>query len=329
MDGGLGGFYIRGTYWNVCMLTYIVRQILYAIIIILGVMTVTFVIIRVIPGDPARLIQGQHADPQAIESIRAQWKLDRPLLEQYGNFLLNAAKGDLGESYIDRLAVTERLLSDLGWTIVLSISALAIASVLGIAIGVVSAWKPNTLFDSGTMIVALLGISVPVFVVGIVVKIFFIQKWQLFPGIVGTGQNPFDLRYLTLPMLALAARPLSIIARITRSSMLDVLSQDYIRTARAKGLAIRTTILRHGLRNALNPVITTISAWLASTLAGTLFIEQMFNRKGIGQTAFLAISQRDFPVIQGVVLLTAIIFVVINLLVDIIYAYLDPKVRLS
>lgn len=312
------------------MLTYIIRQLLYAMVIIFGVMTVTFLIIRVIPGDPARLVQGQHGDPQAVAAIRAQWKLDRPLWEQYGSFLLDAVQGDLGESYFDRQSVVKKLIAGLGPTSMLSISALIIATFVGIAIGVVSAWKPNTIFDNGSMVFALLGISVPVFVVGNIIKLFFIDKWHLVPGIgYVTGGHQFDIRYLLLPMIALAARPLSIIARITRSSMLDVLSQDYIRTARAKGLAVRTTVLRHGLRNALNPVVTTISAWLAGTLAGTLFLEAIFNWPGIGQAALLAITQRDFPMIQGVVLVTAVIFVVINLLVDIVYAYLDPKVRLS
>jgi peptide/nickel transport system permease protein len=313
------------------MLTYIIRQFIYSILIIFGVMTVTFVLIRVLPaGDPARLVAGQRTDIQSLESIRRMWKLDRPIYEQYADFLGKAVQGDLGRSFATNLVVRDTILERFPATALLAVSSLVIASVLGIAIGVVSSWKPYTFFDYSSMVLALLGISVPVFVLGIFLIAIF-NKWlhwfdasgYIFSG----GEANYSL--LILPMIALAARPLSIIARITRSSMLDVLSQDYIRTARAKGLGASTTVLKHALRNALNPVVTTISAWLAGTLAGTFFIEAIFNWPGIGRLAFQAVTQLDFPMIQGTVLFTAVVFVAVNFVVDIVYSMLDPKVRLS
>jgi peptide/nickel transport system permease protein len=312
------------------MLTFIIRQFFYSILIIIGVMTVTFGVIRVLPGDPARLMLGQRADLQSIESLRRQWKLDQPIYVQYLDFLARSATGDLGRSFAFNRPVLETILDKVPATAILAVSALVISSILGIAIGVLSAWKPYTFFDSAAMITALFGISMPSFVFGVLLALVFGSWLRILPlsGYVTRGGG-IELQYLILPMIALAARPLSIIARITRSSMLDILSQDYIRTARAKGLPISKTILKHALRNALNPVVTTISAWLAATLAGTLFIEYIFNWPGIGSLAFAAVLQLDFPIIQGTVLFTAVVFVVVNFLVDIVYSMLDPKVRLS
>lgn len=313
------------------MLTYIVRQFIYSLLIIFGVITVTFVLVRILPaGDPARLVAGQRTDIQTIESIRRQWLLDRPIYEQYWDFLVKAARGDLGRSFASNLVVAETILDRFPATAILAVSSLMIATLIGIAIGVIAAWKPYTAFDYSSMLIALLGISVPVFVLGLFLALVFSSWLSLLPGtgyiIIGSR---IDLRYLLLPMTALAARPLSIIARITRSSMLDVMSQDYIRTARAKGVPISSTIIKHALRNALNPVVTTISAWLAGTLAGTFFIESIFGWPGIGRLAFDAVLQLDFPMIQGTVLFTAILFVLVNFVVDILYSVLDPKVRLS
>jgi peptide/nickel transport system permease protein len=311
------------------MLVFIIRSFLYSLLTIIGVMTVTFLVIRVLPGDPARLMLGQRADIQSIESLRKQLKLDQPMIVQYGDFMLKAATGDLGRSYAFNRPVLETILEKLPATAILAITALLIASIVGITIGVISAWKPYTAIDNSSMVLALLGYSTPVFVFGLLL-IIIATALDIYPGVgyMFRGDR-MQIQYLALPVIALAARPLSIIARITRSSMLDVLSQDYIRTARAKGVAAGTTIIKHGLRNALNPVVTTISAWLAGTLAGTLFIEQIFNWPGIGQLAYDAVLQLDFPVIQGTVLIAAVVFVVVNFFVDIIYAILDPKVRLG
>ncbi|MCE2502496.1 MAG: ABC transporter permease [Chlorobi bacterium] len=312
------------------MTTYIIRQSIYAVFIILGVLTVTFCIIRILPGDPTRLAQGQRADLQSMEALKKEWKLDKPIYVQYVYFLSNAIQGDFGRSYSTNRPVTESILERIPRTALLAVSAMVLATIIGVLIGILSAWKPYTLFDNAAMVFALLGISVPVFVLGALFVLFFTEKMHL---IGGTGYitelNRVQLDRLILPMAALAARPLSIFARITRSSMLDTMSMDYIRTARAKGVSEQKTILTHALRNALNPVVTTISAWLAATLAGTFFIEQIFNWPGVGLLAFNAVTQYDFPIIQGVVIFTAIIFVVVNLIVDIIYSFLDPRVRLG
>ncbi len=312
------------------MLTYVIRQILYSFLIVIGVMTVTFVVIRVLPGDPARLMMGQRTDLQSVESLRRQWKLDRPLLEQYVDFMMRAFQGDLGKSFAFNRPVIETISERVAPTAILAVSALTLSTILGTAIGVVSATKSNSVYDNVTMVGALLGISVPSFVMAHVLALIFAKWLGWFEGTgYFTKNGGWDIRFLILPMVALGARPLSIIARITRSSMLDVMSQDFVRTGKAKGLSSMVVTLKYTLRNALNPVITTISTWLAATLAGTLFIEQVFNWPGIGQLAYDAVTQLDFPVIQGTVLFTAVVFVMINLLVDIAYAVLDPKVRLS
>lgn len=312
------------------MLTYIVRQFIYSVFIILGVLTVTFIVIRGIGGDPARLMLGQRADVQSIEALRKEWKLDQPIWIQYGDFLTKAIQGDLGRSFSFNRPVTETILEKIPNTALLAVTALFLSTIIGVLIGILSAWKPYSLFDNVAMVLALLGISVPIFVLGAVLYAIFVQKLHVIggSGFIFEGDT-LQIDRLILPMLALAARPLSIFARITRSSMLDALSQDYVRTARAKGLSERKTVMVHALRNALNPVVTTVSAWLAATLAGTFFIEFIFGWPGLGKLAYDAVLQVDFPVIQGVVLLTAVIFVVINFIVDIVYSWLDPKVRLS
>lgn len=203
---------------------------------------------------------------------------------------------------------------------------MAIATILGILLGVIASWKPNSWLDTLTMSTSLFGISLPAFVVGLLFVLVFGVLLDWFPNSGYIDRGP---EYLFLPMITLAIRPLSIIARVTRSSMLDVLGQDYVRTARAKGLNNVTVFFKHALRNALNPVVTTVSAWFAGLLAGTYFIEFIFNWPGIGLAAFNAIEKLDYPMIQGTVLFTAVVFVVVNMLADIVYAFIDPKVRLK
>lgn len=308
------------------MATYIIRKLLYSILVLIGVITVTFCLMYVIPGDPARLMLGQRADIASIDAVRKQLGLDDPLYVQYGRFMLKAVQGDLGRSYSSNRDVLTTIIETFPATAILAISALLISSIIGILIGVVSSVKPYTLSDNISMLVALFGISFPPFALGLIMAFVFgaLLKWFPISGYINNG-----MIYLVLPMLTLALRPLSIIARLTRSSMLDVLGQDYVRTARAKGVNEWKVIIRHALRNALNPVITTISAWLAALLGGTFFIEYIFNWPGIGLLAINSILSLDFPMIQGTVLFTAVIFIIVNVIVDIIYAFLDPKVKLS
>lgn len=305
---------------------YIIRKLLYSILVLIGVITVTFCLMYVIPGDPARLMLGQRADIASIDAVRKQLGLDDPLYVQYGRFMVKAVQGDLGRSYSSNRDVLKTILETFPATALLAVTALFISSIIGILIGVISSVKPYTWTDNLSMLIALFGISFPPFALGLIMALVFGAwlKWFPISGYVNNG-----LIYLVLPMLTLALRPLSIIARLTRSSMLDVLGQDYVRTARAKGVSGWKVIIKHALRNAMNPVITTISAWLAALLGGTFFIEYIFNWPGIGLLAINSILSLDFPMIQGTVLFTAVIFIIVNMIVDIMYAFLDPKVKLS
>lgn len=308
------------------MWIYILRNLLYSVVILIGVLTVTFCLLYILPGDPARMMLGQRADVASVEAVREELGLNKPVYVQYARFMVNAFQGDLGRSYATNREVVKTILEKFPATALLSISALLISSIVGVSIGIISAVKKYTFWDNSAMIFALFGISFPSFAFGLIMALVFghLLKWFPISGYVNDGAQ-----YLVLPMLTLALRPLAITARITRSSMLDVMNQDYVRTAKAKGLSSKSVILKHTLRNALNPVITTISASLAATLGGVFFIEYIFNWPGIGLLAIDAIFKLDFPMIQGTVLFSAVIFVVINFFVDIFYALLDPKVKLS
>ncbi len=306
------------------MATYLLRKLLYTVVVLLGVVAVTFFIRP--PGDPARVLLGQRADEASVAAMREQLGLDRPLYEQMGIYVTNLLSGDLGTSIATQRSVSESIIERIPATALLALTSIAIATVLGILLGVIAAWRPNTWIDTLTMSTSLLGISLPAFVVGLLFVLIFGVALEWFPN---SGYIDRGIEHLVLPMITLAIRPLSIIARVTRSSMLDVLGQDYVRTARAKGLSNVRVFLHHALRNALNPVITTVSAWFAGLLAGTYFIEFIFNWPGIGLAAFNAIEKLDYPMIQGTVLFTAVIFVVVNTLADLVYGFVDPKVRLS
>ncbi len=308
------------------MAAYIIRKLLYSVLVLYGVLTITFFINYVLPGDPARLLLGQRADIASVEALRKQLGLDRPLYEQYVNYLWRVLHGDLGRSFATNRDVVETIAERIPATALLAVSAITLASILGILLGIFSALRANTWLDTTIMTTALLGISLPSFVTGLLFALLFgvLLQWLPISGYINRGWE-----YLLLPMITLGVRPLSIIARLTRSSMLEVLHQEYIRTAKAKGLPQSAVLFKHALRNALNPVVTTVSAWFAALLAGTFFIEYIFNWPGIGTVAINAIEKLDYPVIQGVVLFTAVVFVIINLLVDIIYAFLDPKIKLS
>ncbi|MEY3386369.1 MAG: hypothetical protein RIR53_1180 [Bacteroidota bacterium] len=306
------------------MAAFILRKILYTLLVLAGVVVVTFFIRP--PGDPARVLLGQRADSASVSALRQQLGLDKPLAYQIGTYVANLGRGDMGRSIATNRPVAETILERLPATALLALTSIAIATVLGIILGVIAAWRPNTWIDTLTMSTSLLGISLPAFVVGLLLVLVFGVALEWFPisGYVDRGAE-----HLVLPMITLAIRPLSIIARVTRSSMLDVLGQDYVRTAKAKGLSDATVFVKHALRNALNPVITTVSAWFAGLLAGTYFVEFIFNWPGIGLAAFNAIEKLDYPMIQGTVLFTALIFVTVNTLADVLYGFIDPKVRVS
>ena len=308
------------------MFNYIIKNLLYTVLILFGVVTVTFSLLYVVPGDPARIMLGQRADVSSVEAVREELGLNKPLYVQYGLFISKAVRGDLGRSYATNRDVVKTILEKFPATAILAVSALILSSIIGIMIGIISAVKSYSALDNASMIFALIGISFPQFAFGLIMALVFgfLLKWFPISGYISEG-----FIYLILPMVTLALRPLAIIARITRSSMLDALGQDYVRTAKAKGLSYNKIIFKHTLRNALNPIVTTISTSLAATLGGAYFIEYIFNWPGIGLLAFDSILKLDFPMIQGTVLFSAVVFVIINFFVDIMYALLDPKIKLS
>ena len=310
------------------MLAYVLRRILHAVPILWGVLTVTFLLMYVVPGDPARIMMGARADEATVRAIRAELGLDDPLPVQYGRFMLRAATGDLGRSYFTNRDVMQEILRRVPATAILGLAAMLLAATVGILVGVVSAVRPYSFLDQGSMVLALAGISMPVFFLGLLLAWVFGYLLGWFP-ISGYMESLSQAKTLVLPAVALAASPLALIARLTRSSMLEVLREDYVRTARAKGLDERLVVLKHGLKNALNPILTAASQSFAAVLAGAFFVEFIFNWPGIGLLAINAINNYDFPVIQGTVLFAATVFIVINILVDVGYAVLDPRVKLG
>jgi peptide/nickel transport system permease protein len=356
---------------------FILQKLVYGLVVLLGVITTIFFLFNVLPGDPASVMLGQRANKEAIEAIHRDLGTDKPLLNQYFNYLndlspvsvhnytdpqkfwyLNPQKYDwtplfrvgnsevvvlkypyLRRSYITKRNVSEVIRERLPETAVLAFAAIIIASVFGILLGIVTAVKKNSFIDRSVFLAAtIFGMSAPSFLVGLIVA------W-LFGYILGdyTGLNPsgslydidvwegeqLQLKNLVLPAITLGIRPLSIVIQLTRSSLLEVLSQDYIRTARAKGLSNVRIIFRHALKNALNPVVTAISGWFAGLLAGAVFVEKIFSWKGIGSEVVDALNNNDLPVVMGATIVFAAIFVVINITVDIIYGILDPRVRLK
>lgn len=305
------------------MTSYLLQKLAYAILVLIGVIVLTFFMRP--PGDPARVLLGQRANAESIAAIRSNLGLDKPLPVQILYYMGNLIQGDMGTSIATNRDVFETLIDRVPATALLAVSSMLLATFLGLVFGVLAAWKANTWVDSLVMSVSLLGISLPAFVVALFFVLIFGVKLEWFPN---SGYISAGWEHLVLPMTTLAIRPLSIIARVTRSSMLDVLGQDYVRTARAKGLSATKVFVKHALRNALNPVVTTVSAWFAGLLAGTYFIEFVFNWPGIGLIVFNGIEKLDYPIIQGVVLFSAVIFVVVNTAADLFYGFIDPKVRL-
>lgn len=307
------------------MLRYILGRLGYTVLMLVGVVTVSFFLIRAIPGDPARVMLGQRADEATLQALRQQYGFDKPLYVQYWRYLQRLIVGDWGRSIASNRPVLHIIVERLPATALLAAVAMAIATVLGIALGVISALRANSWLDSAMMALAQFGISVPSIVMAIFLAVLFgeILPWFPIAGYVDRG-----IEYLVLPAVTLGIRPLAIIARVTRSSMLDVLGQDYIRTAHAKGLPPWRVTIYHALRNALNPVVTTVGTWFAGLLAGAYFVEYIFNWPGIGSAAFEAITKLDYPLIQGTVLFTAAVFVMVNFLSDVLYTLLDPRVEL-
>ena len=305
------------------MIHYISTRLLAAVPVVIGVTLTVFSMLYLIPGDPVKMMLSEFGtSAEQVARMRAQLHLNEPFAQQYGRFVWNATHGDLGKSIRDRRPVTAEIRELLPDTVELALAALAISAALGLTLGVVAAVRQNSWWDLGSMAVALAGISMPSFWLGLMLIFLFSLRLGWLPATGGGGPG-----HLVMPAFALGLGAAAIIARLTRSTMLDVLRMEYVNTARAKGLAPSTVVLRHGLLNALIPVITIFGLQFGSLLAGTVIIETVFGRPGIGRLLVDAILNKDFPLVQGVVLFVAVSYVLINLVVDVVYAFVDPRVR--
>lgn len=305
------------------MSRYIFNRVLLTIPVLIGVSALVFLMLHLVPGDPVMAMFAETgASGRQIEEVKERLGLNDPLHVQYWRFLTNALQGDLGKSLWGEQKVSKMILEALPATLQLTLAGMGIAIVLGLILGIVAALNHNSWIDNLTMILALGGVSMPSFWLGLVLILLFSVNLRWFP-IVGQG----SLKSLVLPAVALGFGASALIARMTRSELLEVLSQDYIRTARAKGLRGRAVVLRHALKNALIPVLTVVGLQFGSLLGGAVIIETVFARQGIGRIAVSALQSRDFPVAQGVVLFAALAYVLVNLMVDILYAAIDPRIR--
>ncbi len=332
------------------MSTYILRRILGLIPVLFGVSLIVFLLLRLTPGDPATVMLGERGTPERIAELRVQLGLDRPLWLQYAEFLGRTLHGDLGRSILSNEPVTNELVARFPATAELVFFAMLWGAIVGISAGIVSAIKRNSIIDTASMLLSLLGVSIPIFWLGLML-IYLLAVWHhwlppsgridltvpfqrvtnsyLIDALLAGNWTAFKsvLQHLILPSLVLSTVTMPILARLTRSTMLEVLNQDYVRTARAKGLAARVVILRHALRNALLPVVTVVGLQIGGLLGGAILTETIFSCPGMGLWMYQAILQRDYPIVQAGVLVAALIFVTMNLLVDISYSILDPRIQ--
>ncbi len=360
------------------MILYLLKKILYGILVAWGVVTIVFLLFNILPGDPARMMAGQRADQATLESIRRELGLNRPLPLQYLKYLndlsflsihnprnpesmiyldeekyapcrqllhfsdsrtLVLKSPYLGRSFQSRNRVGTVLVQALPNTFVLALCSIVIAFFLGTFAGIVAALKKDSLYDRFTLIITALGMSLPSFFAALLIGWLFAFKWHDFTGLNLTGNLleadalgegvHLRLKNLVLPAITLGIRPLSVVAQLSRNSMLDVLSQDYIRTAKAKGLSFSRVLMRHALRNSMNPLVTAVSGWFASLMAGVIFVEYIFGWKGLGYVIVNALNNYDYPMVLGSVLLISLIFVIVNIGVDLIYARLDPRIQFN
>jgi peptide/nickel transport system permease protein len=332
------------------MLAYTIRRILMLIPVLIGMSLITFSIVHAIPGDPAKTIAGDKATPEQLQEIRKSLGLDQPFYIQYFNYVKGLLQGDLGTSLITNTPISEEIVPFLAATAELTLAAMLIAVFFGVNLGILSAWKQNSWLDYGSMLIALIGVSIPVFWLGLMEQWLFAQVLDWLPsnGRVDPrlGFEPLThfyildsllygdfewlgdvLKHLILPAVALGTIPMAIIARMTRSSMLEVMRSDYIRTARAKGLSEFWVIYKHTLKNAFIPILTVMGLQMGLLLGGAVLTETIFSWPGVGRYIYDAITQRNYPVIQSGILVLATIFVVINLIVDLLYAWIDPRIQ--
>lgn len=358
------------------MTRYIIRRLLLLIPVLLGISVVTFGMLRLIPGDPALVMLGERATPERLAEFRQRMGFDAPLYLQYARYMRDLVRLDLGDSITTNRPVTEEIAQRFPATFELTLGAMAFAMLFGIAAGIIAAYKHNSFADLSIMFIALIGVSMPIFWLGLMLAYLFgfklhwlppsgrltvgiellpmVQAWGLDDSLAGTGlrevlRSLLDffsgfyvldalftgnwkalwdvLKHLILPSVALGSIPMAIIARMTRSSLLEVLGEDYVRTARAKGLRERAVLFGHALRNALLPIVTVVGLQLGFLLGGAILTETIFSWPGLGRLVVNRILARDYPVVQGSVIIIALTFVLINLIVDVSYAYLDPRIH--
>lgn len=304
------------------MSRYIFKRIITLIPVIIGVTLLVFFIMSMAPGDPAKFILGEQATPEAIEQLREEMGLNDPVLVQYVRYFGKLVQGDLGMSYKTKVPVIHEIAARIPTTLKLSLSAIIISLLIAIPLGIVAAVKQNTWVDGISMFVALLGVSIPIFWLGLLLILQFSLKWGMFPV---SGADTW--KSFILPGVALGFHSMASIARITRSSMLEVIRQDYIRTARSKGMPYDKVIKKHALRNALIPTITVTGLQIGFLLAGSVLTESVFGLPGIGRLTIQSIQARDIPMVLGCIIVFTLCFSVINLIVDILYGFVDPRIK--
>jgi len=329
---------------------YIAKRAINVLLIVFAVSIIIFLLIRLAPGDPAITMAGEHASAETLAQMRTKWGLDKPVIVQYFIWLGHALRGDFGQSILTHQSVLVELVQRFPNTLELSIFAMAFATIIGVLAGIVSAVKRYSFLDYTSMIIALFGVSMPVFWLAIMLIMVFSIRFDLLPtgGRLGVMYSikPLThlylldsllelnfpafldaLKHLILPSLALGTIPMAFVARVTRSSMLDVMSQDYIRTARSKGLNEKAVVIKHALRNALIPIITASGTEFAMLMGGAVLTETIFSWPGLGTYIVQAVSARDYPAVQGAVIFVASMVALVNLIVDIFYSYVDPRIR--
>ncbi len=334
------------------MTIYIAKRLLHLILILLGVSVLVFLMLRMIPGDPAQLLLGEYASPEELARLRDQLGLNQSIVTQYLIYITDIFKGNFGFSIRSGAPVLEEIGPRLIATVELSLAAMMIATLVGIGAGIVSAVKPNSVLDYGSMFMALIGVSMPIFWLGLMLIYLLSVKFPMLPmmGRLGMGLEPHTvtglltidtllggqwrlfvdaLRHLILPSVTLATIPMAIVARMTRSAMLEVLNKDYVRTARAKGMGEAVVILRHALRNAFLPIVTVLGLNLGLLLGGAVLTETIFSWPGLGRYVVDSLMGRDYVAVQGCILIFAVLMAVINLIVDLIYVMLDPRIRVQ
>ncbi len=313
------------------MISYIVRRIILAVPIMLAVFTLVFLLVRVAPGDPAVAALGDYASQEAVQALRDKMGLNKPLWVQYGDSLYEFVHGNLGSSLITNEPVARQVAAALPYTLELTFVGILLGTMLGIPIGIITALKRNHLIDYIGRAASLTGLSLPAFYMGILLMLLFSIKWRIFPSVGGGDLLNFasNIRYLTLPAITLGIIMMAYITRMTRSSFLNVLQDDYVRTARAKGLSERVVIYGHALRNSIIPIASIIGVYSIVLLGSSVMTEIVFSRPGLGKLMVGAMKQRDYATLQSVMLIYALFVVVINLITDISYVFFDPRIRYS